>query len=140
MGLSDSQKGFLQPQSEAWKSAVRVRMLHGVARRRILERYNANPDIFGAAGYDLETDGFPINQEDMAATLGSFCVVGRTLPPSLLIANLDLALLGPAPLLGPYGFLNLGPGAFRFHSPLASHWFLHGRRTGNSVPPFYQLA
>ena len=50
---------YLLPGGEGWKSAVRVRLLHGIARWRTEERWergeNAQP-------------GVPISQEDMAAT------------------------------------------------------------------------
>ena len=51
-----------------WRSAVRVRLLHAQVRVRILggkARLNT---------YDFEKDGVPINQEDLAATLGGFCL------------------------------------------------------------------
>ncbi|KAF8527100.1 hypothetical protein JB92DRAFT_2869085 [Gautieria morchelliformis] len=57
----------LNPGGDGWKAALRVRLLHGVARRRILERQK-----FSNSSYSVEDDGVPINQEDMAATLGSF--------------------------------------------------------------------
>jgi len=59
----DGTLNCLDPGQEGWKAAVRVRLLHGIARRRIVERLNAPNNI-----YDVEKDGIPINQEDMAAT------------------------------------------------------------------------
>ncbi|KAF8508596.1 hypothetical protein BU17DRAFT_56670 [Hysterangium stoloniferum] len=53
----------LHPGEDGWKAALRVRLLHGISRRRILEH---------RCSYSIEEDGIPINQEDMAATLGSF--------------------------------------------------------------------
>jgi hypothetical protein len=53
----------LEPGGDGWKAALRVRLLHGVARRRIMERLN-----FSTSSYSVEDDGIPINQEDMAAT------------------------------------------------------------------------
>ncbi|CAE6441146.1 unnamed protein product [Rhizoctonia solani] len=61
----------LAPGEEGWRSVVRVRLLHGVARRRIMERVR-HPEG-GIPGYDFNADGYPINQEDLAATLSSFC-------------------------------------------------------------------
>ncbi|CAL1708828.1 unnamed protein product [Somion occarium] len=63
---------YLLPRGEGWKSAVRVRMLHGVARRRATERWNKLK--MRDAGYDEELD-IPISQEDMSATLASFCII-----------------------------------------------------------------
>lgn len=51
-----------------WRSAVRVRLLHAQVRVRILggkARLNT---------YSVQRDGVPINQEDLAATLGGFCL------------------------------------------------------------------
>ncbi|KAG8691511.1 hypothetical protein FRC11_002407 [Ceratobasidium sp. 423] len=65
----------LIPGEEGWRSVVRVRLLHGVARRRIMERVRC-PELStegSIPGYDFNTDGYPINQEDLAATLASFC-------------------------------------------------------------------
>ncbi|KAG8745732.1 hypothetical protein FRC10_007212 [Ceratobasidium sp. 414] len=64
----------LVPGEEGWRSTVRVRLLHGVARRRIMERlhdHQVRPDI---PNYDFNADGYPINQEDLAATLASFSI------------------------------------------------------------------
>ncbi|QRW19141.1 hypothetical protein RhiXN_00547 [Rhizoctonia solani] len=59
---------------EGWRSIVRVRLLHGVARRRIMERVR-HPELTGGGlpRYDFSVDGYPINQEDLAGTLSSFC-------------------------------------------------------------------
>lgn len=54
---------YLDPGGDGWKAALRVRLLHGVARRRIMERLN-----FSTSSYSLADDGIPINQEDLAAT------------------------------------------------------------------------
>lgn len=67
----------LIPGEEGWKSVVRVRLLHGVARRRIMDKVN-RPQVMdepALPGYDFNADGYPINQEDLAATLASFSVV-----------------------------------------------------------------
>lgn len=61
---------------EGWKSCVRVRMLHGVGRRRILSKVGKGGDAAAASApfihYDPAIDGPPINQEDMAFTLSAF--------------------------------------------------------------------
>ncbi|CAE6396002.1 unnamed protein product [Rhizoctonia solani] len=64
----------LTPGEEGWRSVVRVRLLHGVARRRIMERVR-HPELSteGLPRYDFSVDGYPINQEDLAGTLSSFC-------------------------------------------------------------------
>ncbi|CAE6493869.1 unnamed protein product [Rhizoctonia solani] len=65
----------LAPGEEGWRSVVRVRLLHGVARRRIMERIR-HPELLTEGSiprYDFDADGYPINQEDLAATLSSFC-------------------------------------------------------------------
>ncbi|KAG8875385.1 hypothetical protein FRB98_007936 [Tulasnella sp. 332] len=77
--------GCLTPgKGEGWKSSLRVRLLHGIARRRILERYersrNSNGKMANSNGttttmplyYDPSTDGAPLNQEDLAHTLAAF--------------------------------------------------------------------
>ncbi|KAJ3844134.1 hypothetical protein EV361DRAFT_791650 [Lentinula raphanica] len=56
--------GYLLPGGDGWKSIIRVRMLHGVARTRV----RAHPHYQGSRDS-------PINQEDMNATLASFCIV-----------------------------------------------------------------
>lgn len=53
---------------KGWKSAVRVRLLHAMVRRRIrLGRGKLKV-------YDQEVSGIPINQEDLCTVLGSFMV------------------------------------------------------------------
>ena len=61
----------LEPGGDGWKAALRVRLLHGIARRRTLERLR-----FSSGSYSVNDDGIPINQEDMAATYGKaiFCL------------------------------------------------------------------
>ena len=57
---SDRLAGLL-PGGDGWKSAVRVRLLHGVARWRVQTRWeqeNRTEDI----------DSVPISQEEVAAT------------------------------------------------------------------------
>ncbi|KAL1941846.1 hypothetical protein VTO73DRAFT_6846 [Trametes versicolor] len=80
---------YLMPGGEGWRSTVRVRLLHGIARWRVEERWsregNAQP-------------GVPISQEDMAATLAAFSTVPiwslhrLGLPPSPAEASAYLAL------------------------------------------------
>jgi hypothetical protein len=67
----------LMPGEEGWRSTIRVRLLHGVARRRIMERLHRHEasEGHGMPSYDFSADGYPINQEDLAATLASFSVV-----------------------------------------------------------------
>jgi len=69
----------LRPGGRGWRAALRVRALHAKVRRRL----RASGD------WNLERDGVPINQEDMAATLLAFSanvllgieiVAGRPLP------------------------------------------------------------
>ncbi|TFY82912.1 hypothetical protein EWM64_g1096 [Hericium alpestre] len=57
---SDGSTAHILPGGEGWKAAVRVRMLHGVARRRAQGRFEKN----GSEPMDF----IPINQEDMSAT------------------------------------------------------------------------
>lgn len=92
MGASPDGGDLTPLKGEAWKSTIRVRMLHGVARRRIIAKMAAaakavcpvtgqRPSITTAgcpifapdtvlAGFE----GVPINQEELAATLASFAV------------------------------------------------------------------
>lgn len=56
---------------EAWQASTRVRLLHGVSRRRVSSKLNL------AKGNSLEEGGnaeVALNQEDMLATLASFAV------------------------------------------------------------------
>ncbi|KAK1232654.1 hypothetical protein PQX77_004216 [Marasmius sp. AFHP31] len=56
------------PGGEGWKSILRVRMLHGVARARVKAKTHRAPD-------DPHVNDVPISQEDMSATLASFSTV-----------------------------------------------------------------
>ncbi|KAG9030069.1 hypothetical protein FRB95_004603 [Tulasnella sp. JGI-2019a] len=82
---------------EGWKSALRVRLLHGIARRRILEKFD-NPRGRGPGSnhkdsneataatplyYDSSTDGAPLNQEDFAHTLAAFSMAPLICIPKL---------------------------------------------------------
>ncbi|KAH9887311.1 hypothetical protein C8Q73DRAFT_260350 [Cubamyces lactineus] len=88
-GHKNRRIAYLLPGSEGWKSAVRVRLLHGIARWRTQERWKK----VGSA-----EAGLPISQEDMAATLAAFstipiwCLHRLNLPPSPKQASAYLAL------------------------------------------------
>lgn len=56
---------YLMPGNEGWRSAVRVRMLHGVARWRVRERWKREGKL---AQEEEARSGVPINQEDLGAT------------------------------------------------------------------------
>ena len=59
------ERAYIMPGGEGWRSAVRVRMLHGVARRRAREKVRSDVD----PEHEREADAdVPISQEDMAAT------------------------------------------------------------------------
>lgn len=84
IGLAQREGKFIErgshdlvPGGEGWRSVVRVRLLHGTARRRIMERvrHGESTEKQGIPNYNFSVDGYPINQEDMAATLASFCTV-----------------------------------------------------------------
>ena len=49
------------PGGEGWKSIVRVRMLHGVAREKVRAKIKRSSD-------DPHVNDVPISQEDMSAT------------------------------------------------------------------------
>ena len=69
------EEGAMAPGTGAgWKSALRVRALHGRVRRRLLRRQepHAGEDTTDGLAWDVATYGVPINQEDMAATLLAF--------------------------------------------------------------------
>ncbi|KAI0646650.1 hypothetical protein C8Q79DRAFT_682979 [Trametes meyenii] len=80
---------YLLPGGEAWKSTIRVRLLHGVARWRVEERWKKDPNA------RTET---PISQTDLAATLAAFstvpiwCLRRLNLPPSYEQTSAYLAL------------------------------------------------
>ncbi|KAG8893833.1 hypothetical protein FRC01_013326, partial [Tulasnella sp. 417] len=61
---------------EGWKSALRVRLLHAVARRRVQQQAQNSSDTEGnphlSLRYVQSIDGVPLNQEDMAYTLSAF--------------------------------------------------------------------
>ncbi|KAI0824901.1 hypothetical protein BC628DRAFT_1376486 [Trametes gibbosa] len=84
-----SDVSYLMPGGEGWNSTVRVRLLHGIARWRVQERW----DREGHA-----QAGVPISQEDMAATLAAFstvpiwCLNRLGMAPSPASASAYLAL------------------------------------------------
>ncbi|KAG9041763.1 hypothetical protein FS837_011772 [Tulasnella sp. UAMH 9824] len=61
---------------EGWKSTLRVRLLHAVARRRVQQQAQNNTTEHGnphlSLRYVQSIDGVPLNQEDMAYTLSAF--------------------------------------------------------------------
>lgn len=84
-------------QGEGWRSTVRVRLLHGIVRRRVMSTVKKDgppTEAEKSKGYDFESgtwfavcdsrifmltenfnpDGYPLNAEDMLLTLLSFCV------------------------------------------------------------------
>ncbi|GAC99180.1 hypothetical protein PHSY_006780 [Pseudozyma hubeiensis SY62] len=72
---SDSRLAPLERGGEGWQSAVRVRLLHTTVRRRIMklaEKHGSDPSTSLDNGYDVDTNGIPINQEDMLGTLCAF--------------------------------------------------------------------
>ncbi|KAG8972374.1 hypothetical protein FRC05_010085 [Tulasnella sp. 425] len=67
----------LQPGAgEGWKSTLRVRLLHAVARRRVQQQSQSSTNTDGnphlSVRYARSIDGVPLNQEDMAYTLSAF--------------------------------------------------------------------
>ncbi|RDX46191.1 hypothetical protein OH76DRAFT_902101 [Lentinus brumalis] len=86
-----SRLASLLPGGEGWKSAVRVRLLHGVARWRVQTRWER--EHLAEAQSSV-----PISQEEVAATLASFstipiwCLHRLHLPPSPAQVSAYLAL------------------------------------------------
>jgi len=81
----------LRPGGKGWEAALRVRVLHAKVRRSLLQSKKRV--------WDVETNGIPINQEDMAATLLAFSVnvllgieiiAGRPLPENEQVDYLAL--------------------------------------------------
>lgn len=54
---------------DAWRACVKVRLLHAMARRRVLRRNHEEGSVHY---YDSAIDGIPLNQEDLATTLAAF--------------------------------------------------------------------
>ncbi|GJE96281.1 DUF2236 domain-containing protein [Phanerochaete sordida] len=120
---SDAPDSYLLPGGEGWKACIRVRMLHGIARRRVRQRLARE----SAGSYNEAYEGVPISQEDMAATLASFSTV-----PIWALKRLHLR---PAPaqvraylaLWRHVGFyLGVAPSILRqyLHTPSAADQFL----------------
>jgi len=73
----------LNPGGDGWKTALHVRFLHAKVRRVLLKRG-------GKRAWDTATNGIPINQEDMAATLLAFSInslVGMEYISGISISN-----------------------------------------------------
>jgi len=66
---SDPRTTYLEPGGYAWRSTVNVRLLHGIARMRVRERWRreGREDFMGAA--------VPINQEELSGTLAAFSTI-----------------------------------------------------------------
>ncbi|EIN08296.1 hypothetical protein PUNSTDRAFT_87654 [Punctularia strigosozonata HHB-11173 SS5] len=63
------------PGGRGWEATVQVRLLHAQMRAQVLGRakvYATKGD--NDTAYSVTVDGVPLNQEDMAATLGAFSV------------------------------------------------------------------
>jgi hypothetical protein len=70
-----SDEGDLTPlHGESWKSIIRVRMLHAVARRRIMLKMKRGVPAAACPLDASEVDVLPINQEGLSATLAAFAV------------------------------------------------------------------
>jgi len=63
----------MDPGGTGWSATVRVRLLHAMMRRRILEKSRQEWAVKGFSVYNAEIDGIPISQEDMVATFTAFC-------------------------------------------------------------------
>lgn len=83
---------YLMPGGQGWRSTVNVRLLHGVARMRVRERWRRE---------DRETsemDTTPVSQEELSATLAAFstipiwCLRRLSIPPSDTHISAYLAL------------------------------------------------
>lgn len=59
-GVAVAQPGALRPGAEGWRQTVNVRLMHAMVNAAF------------ADGWDIDRWGYPINQTDMAATLGLF--------------------------------------------------------------------
>ncbi|OBZ78280.1 hypothetical protein A0H81_02676 [Grifola frondosa] len=119
---------YLMPGGEGWKSIVRVRMLHGVARMRVKARWKRDSDT-------VDEKVAPINQEEMSATLASFstvpiwCLNRLQMPPTATSASAYLSLwkhvgfyLGVSPDILRRYFSNLHT-ADKFLASMALHLF-----------------
>ncbi|KAI0747158.1 hypothetical protein C8Q80DRAFT_1220314 [Daedaleopsis nitida] len=127
----NSKLADLLPEGEGWRSAVRVRLLHGVARWRVQARWERD-------GHADTTESVPISQEETAATLAAFstipiwCLRRLHLPPSAAKARAYLALwrhvgfyMGVAPSILLRYFTTLNA-ADKFIATAALNLFLEG--------------
>ena len=64
----------LRPGGKGWEAALRVRTLHAKVRRSLLQSKREKSDGQSISLWNVEKNGIPINQEDMAATLLAFSV------------------------------------------------------------------
>eukprot|EP00984_Skeletonema_dohrnii_P000971 scaffold316_cov122-Skeletonema_dohrnii-CCMP3373.AAC.3 len=64
----------LRPGGRGWLASLRVRVLHAKIRQRLLQLKRTSDDGHSVQSWDIEKNGIPINQEDMAATLLAFSV------------------------------------------------------------------
>lgn len=58
----EDRAAYLEPGGYAWRTVVNVRLLHGVARMRVRERWQRE------GKQDLLDGTIPINQEELSAT------------------------------------------------------------------------
>lgn len=72
---------------KGWREVVKVRLIHARVRRFVLSRSKTSSDQLYDRGFVPARDGIPINQADMAATLGAFCAV-----PLVALAQLGLSV------------------------------------------------
>ncbi|KAL3757686.1 hypothetical protein ACHAWU_004471 [Discostella pseudostelligera] len=63
----------LRPGGPGWEAALRVRVLHAKVRR-LLQSKKTGSNGQSTSRWDIDINGTPINQEDMAATLLAFSV------------------------------------------------------------------
>jgi hypothetical protein len=69
---ASSAAASLRPGGRGWEAALRVRILHAKVRRSLLLRGRGGSGADDA--WDVDENGVPINQEDVAATLLAFSV------------------------------------------------------------------
>lgn len=87
--LESEQGGWTQG-GKGWREVVKVRLIHARVRRFVLGSRSSNPgseQLRFDRGFVPSRDGVPINQADMAATLGAFCAV-----PLIALAQLGLSV------------------------------------------------
>lgn len=84
----------MRPGGVGWESCIRVRFLHAKIRSRLM-----SGSLPGHNKWDTESQGIPINQEDIAVTLLSFS--------QNVIFGIELALGRPLPLDEQLDYLHL---------------------------------